>query len=122
MVDAADDNLISLFTEVPRVWFPKYGTAVGREQFGELAQGLLSSQAFFKHDVDSMLFTVQDNRVAVEGLVTGQSADGRNWPAHPRNEGRYCNVFEFDGPLICRLNLYEDPDFLSEDTDRLWWG
>jgi hypothetical protein len=38
-------------------------------------------------------------------------ADGRSWPAGGRTEGRYCNVFEFRGPLICRLHIYADPGF-----------
>lgn len=29
---------------------------------------------------------------------------------------------EFAGELIARLHIYEDPDFLTEDTDRLLWG
>jgi ketosteroid isomerase-like protein len=122
LVDGGEGSLPALFTDDARVFFPKYGTAQGPEQFAELAGGLLKSQKFFRHDFDSMVFTVEGSRLVVEGLVTGESADGRPWPAHPRNEGRYCNVFEFAGERIARLHIYEDPDFLTEDTDRLLWG
>lgn len=121
LVDGEEGSLPDMFTDDARVFFFKYGTARGPEQFAELAGGLLKSQNFFKHDFGSMVFTVEDNRLIVEGLVTGESANGRPWPAHPRNEGRYCNAFEFAGELIDRLHIYEDPDFLTEDTDRLLW-
>ncbi len=121
LVDGGEGSLPDLFAADCQVFFPKYGTAKGREQLGELAAGLLRTQNFFRHDLDSTIFTAEGDRLAVEGLVTGESADGRAWPAHPRNEGRYCNVFEFSGSLISRLHVHEDPDFLTEDTDRLLW-
>ncbi|OPF83934.1 hypothetical protein VT50_0203405 [Streptomyces antioxidans] len=121
LVDGEEGSLIDMFTTDCRVFFPKYGTARGPQELAELASGLLKTQKFFRHDFDSMVFTVEGDRLAVEGLVAGESADGRSWPAHPRNEGRYCNVFEFSGGLISRLHIYEDPDFLTEDTARLLW-
>ncbi|AWB92256.1 nuclear transport factor 2 family protein [Aeromicrobium chenweiae] len=121
LVDGEEGSLPGMFTDDARVFFPKYGTARGPGQFAELAGGLLRSQKFFRHDVDTMVFTAEGSRLVVEGLEAGEAADGRPWPAHPRSEGRYCNVFEFAGELITRLHIYADPDFLTEDTDRLRW-
>jgi ketosteroid isomerase-like protein len=62
---------------------------------------------------------VDGDRIAVEGREWGVTADGRAWPDGEISQGRFANVFEFDGPLIKRTFIYVDPDVTSEDRRRV---
>ncbi|HTN04106.1 MAG TPA: hypothetical protein VL132_19605 [Planctomycetaceae bacterium] len=69
-----------------------------------------------------MTFHVAGDHVIVEGFESGVMADGTPWPVEGRSEGRFANVFEFDGDLIKRVHIYVDPDFASADNERFLWG
>jgi hypothetical protein len=47
---------------------------------------------------------------------------GRTWKGGETPGGRFCNVFEFRGERIARVNVYLDPDYLGEDEARFRWG
>lgn len=122
LVDAGEPP-VDLFAEDAQVFFPKFGTGYGLEEFARLGSGLLTEQVAFRHSTDSMIFTHEDNRLMVEGLERGRNAAGVEWPdERPELEGRYCNAFEFRGEKISRLHIYVDPDFLGQDTDRFLWA
>jgi ketosteroid isomerase-like protein len=110
-VDAGDPELLGMFTDDVRAYFPKIGTTRGKADLMRLVQALTGAVRRFVHDPQSMFFTQAGDRLVVEGTETGILADGTPWPAGARSEGRYCNVFEFRGPLISRLYIYADPDF-----------
>ncbi len=110
-VDAGDPALLDLFTDDVQVYFPKVGTARGKAALARLVQALTTAVRSFVHDPRAMVFTQAGDRLVVEGTEAGVLADGTPWPAGARSEGRYCNVFEFRGPLVRRLHVYADPDF-----------
>lgn len=49
-------------------------------------------------------------------------ADGTPWPVEGLSEGRFANVFGFEGTQISRVYIYVDPDFASADKSRFLWG
>jgi hypothetical protein len=55
----------------------------------------------------------------VEGTESGVAGDGTPWPDGEVSQGRFCNVFEFNGDLISALRIYVDPDFTSSHQDRI---
>lgn len=65
------------------------------------------------------MFTVDGDRIAVEGQERGVTRAGETWPDGMVSEGRFCNVFEFEGLLIARAYIYVDPDFIGADAHTL---
>jgi len=116
-VDAGDPELVTMFTDDAQTYFPKLGTARGKAEFVRLVQALTRAVPRFVHDSDGMTFTQSGHRLVVEGVESGVLADGTSWPAGARSEGRYCNVFEFRGPLISRLHIHVDPDLAGRHDD-----
>lgn len=110
-VDAGDPGLLDMFTDDVQAYFPKIGTTHGKLALAHLVQTLTGAVRRFVHDERLMTFTQAGDRLVVEGMEEGVLVDGTPWPAGARSEGRYCNVFEFRGPLISRLHIYADPDF-----------
>jgi hypothetical protein len=74
------------------------------------------------HDIDKFNIMPSGDFVIVEGTVTGELRSGRTFPDGLHSFGMFCSVFEFEGALIKRVNIYEDPDFGSGDTDRVAWA
>jgi ketosteroid isomerase-like protein len=120
-VDAGDGDLLGLFTEDVQAYFPKIGTTRGKAELVQLVQRLTRVVPRFAHDPALMVFTREGSRLVVEGTETGVFADGTPWPVGAGSEGRYCNVFDFEGPLIRRLFIYVDPDFAGR-YDNLFPG
>lgn len=118
-VDAKDPSLIDLFTDDVEFFFPKFGTARGKAAVARFGERIAREAAKLTHDIDGFVFTVQGNRVVVEGREWGVTAEGREWPDGEVSEGRFANVFEFDGPLISRTYIYVDPDVTSDDKRRI---
>ncbi|MCM2505517.1 nuclear transport factor 2 family protein [Aureimonas altamirensis] len=118
-VDAKDPSLIDLFTDDVEFFFPKFGTARGKAAVARFGERIAQEAARLTHDIDGFVFTVEENRVVVEGREWGVTADGREWPDGEVSQGRFANVFEFDGPLISRTYIYVDPDVTSDDARRI---
>jgi hypothetical protein len=118
-VDAKDPSLIDLFTDDVEIFFPKFGVAHGKAAVARFGERFAQETAKLTHDIDGFVFTVDGNRIVVEGREWGVTADGREWPDGEISQGRFANVFEFDGPLISRTYIYVDPDVTSEDTRRI---
>lgn len=114
-VDARDGSLADLFTEDVDVFFPKFGRARGKAALARFGECMGRQLRSLEHDIDGLVFTVAGARIAVEGLERGVTQDGVPWPDGTISEGRFCNVFEFDGTLISRIFIYVDPDFSSAD-------
>ncbi|MCL2892643.1 nuclear transport factor 2 family protein [Brenneria tiliae] len=118
-VDAKDPALLDLFTEDVEFFFPKFGAARGKAALQRFAERIARDAAQLTHDIDGLIFTVDGDRIAVEGREWGVTADGRSWPDGEISQGRFANVFEFDGPLIKRTFIYVDPDMTNEDRRRV---
>lgn len=118
-VDAGDPGLLELFTDDVQFYFPKYGTTRGKDAlvaFDERIGGELKS---VRQDVDGFNYIASGDHIVVEGTESGVTWSGISWPDGTISQGRFCCVFEFDGPLIRRLHIYVDPDFTNSDRDRL---
>lgn len=118
-VDAKDPGLLDLFTDDVEFFFPKFGTARGKTAVARFGERIAQEAAKLTHDIDGFVFTVEGCRVVVEGREWGVTAGGREWPDGEVSQGRFANVFEFDGPLISRTYIYVDPDVTSDDKRRI---
>ncbi|HFZ2534604.1 TPA: nuclear transport factor 2 family protein [Pseudomonas aeruginosa] len=118
-VDAKDPSLLDLYTEDVEFFFPKFGVARGKAAMVQFAERIAKDAMKLTHDIDGLVFTVDGDRIVVEGREWGMTTDGRAWPDGEISQGRFANVFEFDGPLIKRTFIYVDPDFTSEDGRRV---
>ncbi len=120
-LDAGDPSMMELLTDDIQMYFPKFGVGYGKAEVGRAAQGMMSSLRKIEHDFERMNILVAGDHVVVEGFEGGISSDGKPWPVEGRSEGRYCNVFQFDGLKIKRLHIYVDPDFDSTHEERFLW-
>jgi SnoaL-like domain len=121
-VDAGRADTVDLFTEDAQIYFPKFGIARGKAAFGELASGLFKRVSKLSHDLSTFTYVVTRDVIVVEGKTQGMDVEGRRWSGGETPGGRFCSVFEFRGPLICRMHIYLDPDYTSRDEDRFLWG
>lgn len=121
-IDTGDPTILDIVTDDVEVYFPKFGVGYGKAEFGELANGLMGSLQSMQHDLDRMRFHIAGDHVIVEGFESGVMADGTPWPVEGLSEGRFANVFEFEGKLIKRVFIYADPDFASTHKERFLWG
>lgn len=113
--------MISLFADDAVLYFPKLGLAQGKAEIGLLAQGFASEILEIEHDIGNFNIMPSGDFVVIEGQVKGITRSGGAFPDNVYSQGRFCNVFEFDGYLINRLHIYEDPDFNSADAPRVEW-
>jgi ketosteroid isomerase-like protein len=120
-LDAGDPAMADLLTDDVQIYFPKFGVGYGKAEVGRAAQGLMSSLQTIEHDFERMNIIASGDHVVIEGFERGISADGTAWPVEGRSEGRYCNVFQFDGLKIKRLHIYVDPDLDSRHQERFLW-
>lgn len=118
-VDAADPALMDLFTDDVEFFFPKFGAARGKAAIAAFGQRMAAHLAEIGHDIEGLNFIVAGDRIAVEGREWGVTHAGRRWPDGVVSQGRFCGVFEFAGAFISRISIYVDPDFASEDKDRI---
>jgi ketosteroid isomerase-like protein len=121
-LDAGSPALLELFTEDAQIYFPKFGIGRGRQAILEVLSGLGSTIQSVQHPSDSFVYIQSGNYLAVEGTSRGVLKSGAHWAAGETPGGRFCNVFEFRGDLICRVHIYLDPDYGGADTQRFLWG
>lgn len=117
-LDARESTVLNLFTDDFEFFFPKFGEAKGKEGFARFGARMTFTKSLV-HDIDGFTYIVDGDTIAVEGRERGESSSGIIWPDGKVSQGRFCNVFKFDGELIRYLAIYVDPDFASEDTDRV---
>jgi SnoaL-like domain len=121
-LDAGSPTLLDLFTEDAQIFFPKFGIGRGRAAILEAMSGLGGRLQSIAHASDSFVYIASGNLLAVEGTTRGVLKNGVRWAAGETPGGRFCNVFEFRGNLICRVHIYLDPDYGGEDAERFLWG
>ena len=118
-VDHRDVRLMDLYTDDVELLFPKFGSGKGKadmQRFGEKMGAMLN---WLKHDIEGLHIIEAGDTVVVEGRVWGEMSDGTAFPDGNISQGRFCNVFEFEGDLIRAVRIYEDPDFPSTDQARI---
>lgn len=115
-------DILALFEEDARVFFPKYGIATGRDEIGTMFGQIGEIVNELSHDYETFNYVIQGDMVVVEGTSTGETADGVRWqPDGSPGGGRWCDVFEVREGAIQRLFIYLDPDYAGADTDRYPW-
>ena len=116
------DDLLDLFAEDARVFYPKWGVATGHDEIDDLFGDVGSTVNGMAHDYETFNYVVDGDVVVVEGTSTGETADGVEWrPDGTPGGGRWCDVFEVRDGRIQRLFIYLDPDYAGADTDRYPW-
>lgn len=121
-VDRADPTVLDLFTDDATMYFPKLGVAHGKAQIGLFAQGFGAEIVEIEHDIAHFTILPSGDFVVVEGQEKGRTLSGGAWPDGAYSQGRFCNVFAFEGELIKRVHIYADPDFNSADAPRTAWA
>jgi ketosteroid isomerase-like protein len=118
-VDSQDPSMLDLFTEQAEMWFPKYGVTKGKAGIARCGEVLATHLQSLTHAIEEFRYHASGDVIVVEGTESGVAGDGTPWPDGHVSQGRFCNVFEFDGPLISALRIYVDPDFTSSHQDRI---
>ncbi|TPG84761.1 nuclear transport factor 2 family protein [Pseudomonas mandelii] len=104
--DAGDLTILDLFSDDVQLYFPKFGTRIGKNEIVAFIQGLMGDLGGLKHEVEHYNYIALGNTVVVEGAESGVMKNGSQWPVEGRSEGRFCNVFEFQKK---RLTMAADP-------------
>lgn len=118
-VDSGDGSYLELFDDNIDFFFPKFGTAIGKDALIRFGERIGSSLSSIWHDIDNFNIIVSGQTLVVEGQEGGTMADGTIWPDNKVSQGRFCSVFEFKDELISRMYIYVDPDFPSVDSTRI---
>lgn len=114
-----DDEYFDLYTEDVEMYYPKFGFEKGKQGIKNFGKVIGKHLEKLTHDIQNFRYTFSDTVIVVEGNEKGVTRSGKEWPDNHTSFGKFCNVFEFDGELIKRVHIYVDPDFTSEDIERL---
>jgi ketosteroid isomerase-like protein len=114
-----DDEYFDLYAEDVEMYYPKFGFEKGKQGIKNFGKVIGKHLEKLTHDIQNFRYTFSDTVIVVEGNEKGVTTSGKEWPDNHTSFGKFCNVFEFDGELIKRVHIYVDPDFTSEDTERL---
>ncbi|WP_223559048.1 nuclear transport factor 2 family protein [Chryseobacterium lathyri] len=114
-----DDEYFDLYAEDVEMYYPKFGFEKGKQGIKNFGKVIGKHLEKLTHDIQNFRYTFSDTVIVVEGNEKGVTRSGKEWPDNHTSFGKFCNVFEFDGELIKRVHIYVDPDFTSEDTERL---
>ncbi|GAA3925104.1 nuclear transport factor 2 family protein [Litoribacillus peritrichatus] len=115
MVDTGNEGYLELFTDDADFFFPKFGNQKGKAALIEFGARISQKLGSIWHDKANFQYIVAPNKVVVEGQEGGTLTNGTVWPDGAVSQGRFCSVFEFRNHKICRMYIYVDPDFGSED-------
>ncbi|MEN7551239.1 nuclear transport factor 2 family protein [Rapidithrix thailandica] len=118
-VDKGDLTYYDLFTEDVQFFFPKFGLACGKNAIKRFGKNIGRFLKSIQHDIENFHYIISGDSVVVEGKENGVTHDDKAWPDGNISQGLFCSVFEFEGDLIKRMHIYVDPDFTSEDQDRI---
>ena len=115
------EPFFDLFDDHAKVYFPKWGVAIGRAEIEKLFGDLSSIVSRIQHHSAYFNVIQQGDLVVVEGTTRGTTATGVDWRAGVTHTGRWCDVFEIRDFKIQRCYVYLDPDYASADTERYPW-
>ncbi len=118
--DAHDPSSLDLFHDDFEFCFPRFGLSRGKAQFQEFRLGLRDTVLEMRHPQEHLRLHQSGNTVIVEGVTEGRIGD-RTWRGGETPGGRFCSVFEFDGPLISRMWIYLDPDYIGDPSHAVTW-
>ncbi|QBA21511.1 nuclear transport factor 2 family protein [Chryseobacterium indologenes] len=114
-----DEEYFNLYTDDVEIYYPKFGFEKGKNGITNFAKVMGAHLQSLSHDIDNFKYVISDHSIVVEGTERGITRSGKEWPDHKISYGKFCNVFEFEDEFIKRVHVYVDPDFTSEDADRV---
>lgn len=114
-----DEEYFNLYTDNVELYYPKFGFEKGKEGIRNFGKTIGCHLQDLTHDIDGFNYIISDNTIVVEGTEKGITRSGKKWPDNRISLGKFCNVFEFEGEFIKRVHIYVDPDFTSEDIERV---
>lgn len=114
-----DEEYFNLYSEDVELYYPKFGFEKGKDGIRNFGRTIGAHLQNLTHDINNFNYIISDNFIVVEGTEKGVTKSGKEWPDYTISYGKFCNVFEFEGELIKRIHVYVDPDFTSEDTERI---
>lgn len=114
-----DEEYFNLYTDDVELYYPKFGFEKGKEGIRNFGKTIGAHLQNLTHNIDDFNYIISDNMIVVEGTEKGITRSGKKWPDYRISHGKFCNVFEFEGEFIKRVHIYVDPDFTSDDTDRV---
>lgn len=114
-----DEEYFNLYTEDVELYYPKFGFEKGKDGIRNFGKTIGVHLQNLTHDINNFNYIISDNIIVVEGTEKGITKSGKEWPDYKISYGKFCNVFEFEGEFIKRVHIYVDPDFTSEDADRV---
>ncbi|MCZ0732870.1 nuclear transport factor 2 family protein [Phreatobacter sp. AB_2022a] len=118
-IDRGDASYLDDVTDDVELFFPKFGTGRGKADLILFGKRLGRDLQSLAHDIDGFSYIVSGNTIVVEGRESGVTAAGIAWPDGEISQGRFCNVFDFQGLKMRRIAIYVDPDFASTHADRI---
>ena len=118
-IDRRDASYLDDVADDVELFFPKFGTGRGKPDLMLFGQRLSVDLQSLTHDIEGFRFIVSGDTIVVEGQESGVTAAGIAWPDGVISQGRFCNVFDFQGLKMRRIAIYVDPDFASTHADRI---
>ena len=118
-IDRRDASYLDDVADDVELFFPKFGTCRGKADLMLFGQRLSADLQSLTHDIEGFRFIVSGDTIVVEGQESGVTAAGIAWPDGVISQGRFCNVFDFQGLKMRRIAIYVDPDFASTHADRI---
>jgi ketosteroid isomerase-like protein len=113
------ESPLELFADDVEIWFPKYGTARGKDEVLEMFGNVRLILDQIVHDrVD---YLADGDTVVAYGTSSGATTSGRAWRSDDAYAGRFCNVATVRGGQITSMRIHLDPDYGGEDTARYPW-
>lgn len=114
-----DEEYFSMFSDDFTLESAKFGLKKGIESLSEFGNRLSKHYKKLRHLINEENIHVVNKHVFAEGTLTGETFSGILWPDNKSSYGKFCSVFEFDNLKIRRISIYADPDFASEDAERV---
>jgi ketosteroid isomerase-like protein len=121
LADQGSPEVLKLFHEDVKLYFPKFGFGVARQAFLEFVKGFDGALEYNRHDYGKLTFISAGDHVVVERTSRGKLS-GRTWAGGETPGARFCNVFTFRDDRIASIHIYLDPDYTGADAPRLRWG
>lgn len=118
-IDRGDASYLDDVTDDVELFFPKFGTGQGKADLILFGERIGRDLNRLTHDIEGFRFIVSGDTIVVEGQESGETAAGIAWPDGVISQGRFCNVFAFDGLKMRRIAIYVDPDFASTHAERI---
>jgi len=119
--DQGRPDVLELFHEDAKIYFPKFGFGFGRNSFPAMVKGFDGVLEYIQHDYDRLNFILSADYLIVEGTSQDRMS-GKSWAGGETPGGRFSNVFRFRDGRISSLHIHLDPDYAGTDEARFRWG